>query len=93
MSSMSGTDLRSEPDLQLRPEGPEGTSSKSTGTDLSMEDIGRLEELQREIRQLREEVALLEAKLRLKDCGELQELQVSRVPLFSRRTCSALTSQ
>ncbi|XP_036412858.1 zinc finger protein 850-like [Colossoma macropomum] len=78
MSSMSGTDLHSEPDLRLHsggPEGPEGTSSKSTGTDLSMEDIGRLEELQREIRQLREEVALLEAKLRLKDCGEPQEPQ------------------
>ncbi|KAL6482526.1 hypothetical protein MHYP_G00106060 [Metynnis hypsauchen] len=75
MSSMSGTDLLSEPGLRLRPEGPEGTSSKSTGTDLSMQDIGHLEELQREIRQLREEVALLEAKLKLKDCGELQERQ------------------
>ncbi|XP_037399266.1 zinc finger protein ZFAT-like [Pygocentrus nattereri] len=75
---MSGADLLSEPGLRLRPEGrkgPEGTSSKSTGTDLSMQDIGRLEELQTEIRQLREEVALLEAKLRLKDCGELQERQ------------------
>ncbi|KAL7845097.1 hypothetical protein AOLI_G00232890 [Acnodon oligacanthus] len=75
MSTMSGSDLLSEPGLRLRPEGPEGTSSKSTGTDLSMQDIGRLEELQREIRQLREEVASLEAKLRLKDCGELQERQ------------------
>ncbi|XP_072514036.1 uncharacterized protein [Salminus brasiliensis] len=82
---MASSHLHPKLDLHLRPPAPETTSSKSTGTDLSMEDIRHLEDLQREIRQLREEVALLEAKLRLKEGGG--EAQLTPVTTQRRAGC------
>ncbi|XP_066510625.1 zinc finger protein 585A-like [Hoplias malabaricus] len=74
-------------DLQppLPPLRSQEDNSKSTGTDLSMEDIRHLEDLQKEIRELREEVALLEAKLRLKEGGEHGELQKTQLDLIETK--------
>ncbi|XP_049325304.1 zinc finger protein 2-like isoform X1 [Astyanax mexicanus] len=56
------------------------TCSRSTSTELTLQDILQLEDLQVEIRGLREEVALLEAKLRLQEGGgaQLKQCRIGR---------------
>ncbi|XP_076842062.1 piggyBac transposable element-derived protein 3 isoform X2 [Brachyhypopomus gauderio] len=49
------------------------TCTKSVGTDLTMLDIGNLEDLQTENKQLRKLIASLEAKLQLKEEKELHK--------------------